>query len=130
MPQILIVDDSRYSRHVLGETLRIAGYEVIEAADGQSGLALASEHTPDCVLVDLEMPRLDGQAFLRQAQRMGLDMPVIVTSADAAPAVRRDCETLGARGLLAKPIEPDALIDAVEQALVSIEDAFPNSFGA
>jgi two-component system chemotaxis response regulator CheY len=128
MPQILIVDDSRYSRHVLGETLRIAGYEVIEAADGRSGLALASEHTPDCVLVDLEMPLFDGQAFLRHAQRLGLDMPVIVTSADAAPGVRRDCQTLGARGVLAKPIEPDALIDAVEQALQTIDESFPRAF--
>lgn len=124
MPQILIVDDSRYSRHVLRETLRIAGYDVIEAADGRSGLEIANQQTPDCVVVDMEMPQFDGQAFLRQAQRMGLDMPMIVTTADALPGTRRDCETLGARGVLAKPINPDALIDAVEQALITLDEAF------
>jgi CheY-like chemotaxis protein len=124
MPQILVVDDSRYSRRVIGDTLRTAGYEVIEAADGEQGLALAEMLHPDCVLVDLRLKGIDGQNFLRQKNRLGLDVPVIVTAADAEPQVRHDCETLGAFDVLAKPIDPDALIASVEQSLILIEETF------
>lgn len=121
MPQILVLDDSRYSRRVIGDTLRNAGYDVIEAEDGERGLAIAGEARPDCVLVDLLLPGVNGQAFLRQVQRLGYPTPVIVTTADPQPAIRHDCETLGAFDILSKPIEPDALIDAVEKAIFALE---------
>jgi CheY-like chemotaxis protein len=124
MAQILVVDDSCYSRRVISETLRTAGYDVIEAADGERGLAMAAEHHPDCVLVDLRLPGVDGQSFLRQKNRLGLDVPVIVTSADAEPQIRHDCETLGAFDVLSKPIDPDALIASVEQSLLFLEETF------
>jgi CheY-like chemotaxis protein len=124
MPQILVVDDSRYSRRMISETLRTAGYDVIEAADGEQGLAIAAEQHCDCVLVDLLMPDVDGQSFLRQKNRLGLDVPVIITSADPEPQTRHDCETLGAFDVLAKPIDPDALIACVEQSLIEIDETF------
>lgn len=122
MTQILVVDDSCYSRRVIGETLRTAGYDVIEAADGERGLLMAAEQHPDCVLVDLRLPGVDGQSFLRQKNRLGLDVPVIVTAANPEPQVRHDCETLGAFDVLAKPIDPDALIASVEQSLLFLEE--------
>lgn len=124
MTQILVVDDSRYSRRVISETLRTAGFDVIEAADGEAGLAMAAEQRPDCVLVDLSMPDVDGQSFLRQKNRLGLDVPVIVTSADPEPQSKHDCETLGAFDVLAKPIDPDALIASVEQSLILLDETF------
>ncbi len=124
MTQILVVDDSCYSRRVISETLRTAGYDVIEAADGERGLEIATEQHIDCVLVDLLMPDVDGQSFLRQKNRLGLNVPVIVTAADPEPQTRHDCETLGAFDVLAKPIDTDALIASVEQCLILIEETF------
>lgn len=124
MTQILVVDDSCYSRRVIGETLRNAGYDVIEAADGEQGLTMAAERHPDCVLVDLGLRGIDGQSFLRQKNRLGLDVPVIVTAAECEPQMRHDCETLGAFDVIAKPIDPDALIASVEQSLILLEETF------
>lgn len=112
-PTILVVDDNRTNRDLLRELLEPAGYKVLEAADGESGLKLAHGKRPDCVLLDIRMPGLDGFAVLDRLKEdpVTREIPVFVLTATANQVgdVRRALEA-GATGYLLKPIDlPDTL---------------------
>jgi CheY-like chemotaxis protein len=118
--KILIVDDSRLSRRrFLAQPLRDAGYEVVEAADGQEGLAMYNEHQPDVIVSDLLMPVMDGFEFLAALNEQGSTCPAIVASADIQETTRSKVEELGAFGFLNKPYKSDELLAVVDQAIQS-----------
>lgn len=104
--RVLVVDDSSMMRRVLAEVLAGADDLVLvgEARDGEEALALAHAHDPDVILLDLEMPRLDGLGFLRAA-RLTVPASVIVVSSVAhiGQASAREALALGAVDLLPKP---------------------------
>ncbi|HEY6707608.1 MAG TPA: response regulator, partial [Actinomycetota bacterium] len=82
-PTVLVAEDSLVIRAVLVEQLQSRGYRVIEASDGEQALAACSHERPDVVLLDVEMPQLDGHAVLARikADRLLADIPVVfVTS--------------------------------------------------
>lgn len=104
--RVLVVDDSSLMRRIIGglvtaaPDLALAG----EAADGEEALTLALQLRPDVILLDIEMPRLDGLGFLREA-RLRIASPVIVVSSLArlGNPVAGDALALGARDILPKP---------------------------
>ncbi|NMC48660.1 MAG: response regulator [Desulfovibrio sp.] len=110
MPTILIADDSMFQRFQIARTATQAGYDVIEARDGQECLRLVVEKRPDVLLLDLNMPVLDGLTVL---ERLGADkvMPawVFVITADIQDTTRKRCLDLGARDCLNKPVDPTVL---------------------
>ena len=99
-----MIDDSRFSRNMVMRALREAGYEVFEAPDGIAGLEAVREHRPDCVVLDLLMPVLDGPGFLERLRSDGSRLPVVVATADIQAATRSLCEGLGISGFLNKPV--------------------------
>ncbi len=112
-PTILVVDDNRINRNLLRELLEPAGYKVLEAADGDSGLKLAHSKRPECVLLDIRMPGLDGFGVLERLKQdpVTREIPVFVLTATANQVgdVRRALEG-GATGYLLKPLDlPDTL---------------------
>ena len=87
MPSVLIVDDEPNIRRMVGALLGAEGYDVRDAADGVTGLALADANEPDVALVDLMMPGdLDGLALLQKLRERRPDMPVVMMSGRAALA--------------------------------------------
>ena len=77
--RVLVVDDEETFRYVIRHIAQDAGFEVLEAGDGEAGLALAREHVPELMILDLHMPRLDGYAVLNRLGDAGLaNLPVIV----------------------------------------------------
>ena len=112
-PLVLIVDDEPLIRQVLADLLSDEGYRVASAADGREALALASEQSPDLVLSDVTMPRLDGVALVRALRAAGCRVPVVLVSANYAavdlPGVR----------FVPKPFDLDAIITAVERSLAN-----------
>jgi CheY-like chemotaxis protein len=114
MKRVLVVDDDRTVREVLSVLLRDGGYAVTVAADGIQGLESIRLEPPDLVILDLEMPRLDGWGVLEALRGIGALPPTIVLSAEADPdrAARQ-----GAFLCVPKPFRPEELLDACRRAL-------------
>lgn len=118
MAKFLVIDDSRFSRNRTVAALREQGHDVVEMSNGEEGLAATIAHTPDCVVLDMLMPVMDGPEFLRRLRGSGSDLPVIVLTADIQASTRVLCEELGVRGFLNKPLRPEELSRCFEQTLL------------
>ena len=110
---ILIVDDEASIRRLLTAALEDEGYAVRIAADGESALAFTRDVLPDLVILDLGLPRLTGEGYLRQVRTEGLDLPVLVVSARLDGAAVANAA--GATAYLSKPFDLWALLDKVAE---------------
>lgn len=116
---ILIADDRPSSRELLRTVLERAGYDVIEAEDGEQAVARAHGSHPRLILLDLQMPRLDGFGVLEQlrADPEFRDTPVLALTASAMSGDRERILAAGFTDYLAKPAGPDLLRAAVARLL-------------
>ncbi len=117
---ILVIDDSRMIRRVIGSALERAGYAVIEAADGVDALRALSD-TPETRLVvcDLHMPRMDGLQFIEaHSASPSAAVPVVLLTTDGYPEEIQRAVSLGAKGWLIKPVKPEILV-ATARALIA-----------
>ena len=112
---VLIVDDHPVVRRGLRVLLEVAGgIEVAgEAGDGDTALALAAEHTPDVILLDLKLPGVDGIAVLAALKARDSAARVLVLTSATEPALASLALRSGAAGLLYKDVDPDALVRAI-----------------
>ena len=117
---ILIVDDSRAIRQILKRTLVEGGYRVVEAADGSLGLAAIQAERPDLVLLDVDMPVMDGLATMRamRADPEISNLPVLFLTARTSGTEVAEGLGLGAQDYLRKPCEPSELLARVATALL------------
>jgi len=112
---VLVVEDNPVNRELIAEILELAGYRVIQANDGQDALMVLNFHHPDVVLLDIQMPRLDGRETIR-AIRENPDLAALRVIACTAYAMHGDREDLlrsGFDGYVAKPISRAELLAAV-----------------
>ena len=109
MPVLLIADDSMFQRFQTAKTAKEAGFDVIEAKDGEECLRLAREKRPQALLLDLNMPDPGGVAVLEVLSRELPDIQVCVVTADIQETTRLRCMELGAREFLNKPVDQAAL---------------------
>lgn len=116
---ILVVDDSRATRRILRRGLEEAGYGVAEAGNGQEALSICRELTPDLVLLDVDMPVLDGPATLvaMRADPALKDVPVLFLTARTSASDLAAGLTLGAQDYLRKPCDAVELVARVATAL-------------
>jgi CheY-like chemotaxis protein len=116
MTRILVADDDASVRNVVHDALRQQGYEVDAVCNGRQALTAIARQRPALVVLDLEMPELDGPGLVRtlRDQTCWGSMPLVVLSAAAeAQAIG---QRLGARASLRKPFDLERLLDAVEEA--------------
>jgi DNA-binding response OmpR family regulator len=114
LPRVLIVDDSSTVRVQLRRTLMRAGYEVVLAANGRAGLAEAQQQPPDLVILDIQMPDIDGYTVCQELKRMGSPLnttPIIFLTSLESHALSLLGSEMGA--YLKKPVRPDDLLAAV-----------------
>jgi two-component system chemotaxis response regulator CheY len=112
--RIMIVDDASLVRMFYGEALRGAGYDVDEALNGLEALEKLLIAPAGLIVLDVNMPRMDGMTFLRALRRSDLPLaatPVLVASTEAAPRDAELARAAGANFYLVKPVSPDALIE-------------------
>ncbi len=114
--KVLIVDDEEGIRKVISLSLRDAGYEVLTAADGGSGLNLLRSAAPEIVIVDIRMPGMDGIEVLRRIKETDPDTEVIVATAFGEMEVAVRALQLKASDFITKPISDQALFVALERA--------------
>ncbi len=116
---VLAVDDSASMRQMVGVTLRAAGYEVVEAADGDEALEYARKHRVDLVLADVNMPRMDGItliAHLRTLPNYHLT-PLLLLTTESSPERKLQGKQAGATGWMVKPFHPEQLLATLERVL-------------
>lgn len=119
MPRILIVEDNEENRDSLSRRLQRRGFEVITAVDGKAGVATAKAEKPDLILMDMNMPELDGWQATRQIKaEPGFEqLPVIALTAHAMLGDRDRAIEAGCIDYHTKPIEFPKLIEQIEQIL-------------
>jgi two-component system, cell cycle response regulator DivK len=117
--KILVADDNTASRELIREVLEMSGYDVVEAADGQDAVSTARENTPDLVLVDIQMPRLDGYGVLRElrADPRLSGLQVIALTAFAMQGDRERALDAGFDGYITKPVDIVALRQEIRKLL-------------
>lgn len=116
--RILVVDDGDDMREfVLGYVLEPNGYQWLEAKDGQQGLEVAIAESPDLILLDLQMPRLDGTGMLRAMKEHGLNIPVVLMTFHGSEEIAVEVFRMGVVDYVIKPFNIDELLDAMERAL-------------
>jgi DNA-binding response OmpR family regulator len=123
MARILVVDDEPDILLLHRLNLEGAGHEVLLAADGMKALERITADRPDCVVLDVMMPVLDGWGVLEALQAQGDPPPVLVVSAKSAAADIEHALSMGAKGYLAKPFNAHTLLDEVEKLIDSVNRA-------
>ena len=119
MTKILVVDDSALMRRLLQQVLQAAGYEVVCSADGQKGLDKVAAEKPDLVIMDRNMPKVDGMEALRvlRANPATHSLPVLMASARLEPADAAEIQAASANGLIPKPFQSQQLLTIIRQHL-------------
>lgn len=116
--QILIVDDSSSMRQLLGFTLKGAGYDVVEAVDGQDALSrLSGAPAVGMIITDLNMPKMDGIALIR-AVRTGSShkfIPIIMLTTESQDSKKQEGKAAGATGWIVKPFQTEQLLAVVKK---------------
>jgi two-component system cell cycle response regulator DivK len=119
MTRILVVEDTPDNRQILRDLLTSAGYEVVEATDGAAGVAAAIEHLPDLILMDIQLPVLDGYEATRRikAHAATAGIPVIAVTSYALSGDEVKARAAGCDGYVAKPYSPRRLLATVREFL-------------
>ena len=115
--RVLIVDDEKNMRWVLGQALSGDGYEVLEASDGLEALAIISDMEPDVMVLDHRMPGKDGMEVLRTVRSKGMQFPIIMLTAHGNVATAVEAMKAGASEYLTKPFDLEELKLAIDKAL-------------
>ncbi len=114
--KILLIEDNPQNRYLASFLLEKRGYDVVHAETGPEGLNMAAEVVPDLILLDIQLPGMDGHAV---AGRLKSDpelcsIPIIAVTSYAMTGDRERCIAAGAEGYIEKPINPETFVDEVE----------------
>lgn len=117
--RILYVEDNPQNMRLVRKMLHIGGYEMIEAVNGITGVAVAAREMPDLILMDINLPDIDGlEATIRIKQRPELrHIPIVALTANAMHGDRERFIAAGCDGYLAKPVTKNELLNTVQRFL-------------
>lgn len=115
--KILAIDDSRTIREMLRITLTTAGFDVQVAVDGIEGIEMLGEVSPDVVITDINMPRLDGLGVIETIRKDRADraIPILVLTTESASDLKQRARESGATGWIVKPFDDAKLISAIRR---------------
>jgi len=116
---VMVVDDSLTVRKFTTRLLTREGFEVVTARDGIDALKLLSEHTPDVILLDIEMPRMDGFEFAKtiKGNAKTASIPIIMITSRTADKHRNRAAELGVDRFLGKPYQEDELLGSLRELM-------------
>lgn len=123
MAKILIAEDERDIRDLITFTLRFAGHEVTATSDGEEAYQMAQQMTPDLILLDVRMPRMNGYDACKKikASEKTQHIPVVFLSAKGQEAEILTGMEVGATEYIVKPFSPDQLTEQVQEILTNRE---------
>ena len=116
---ILVVEDTEDNRQILRDLLGAAGYTLVEAVDGAEGVAKAAEHKPDLILMDIQLPVMDGYEATRRikADPALKSIPVIAVTSYALSGDEAKARDAGCDGYIAKPFSPRQMLAKVREII-------------
>lgn len=119
LKRALIIDDSRSMRQMLGFTLREAGFEFVEAENGQDALDKLRGQKFGVIITDLNMPVIDGINFIRKARTTieARFLPILILTTESQQEKKLEAKTAGATGWIVKPFEPQKLIQTLQKVM-------------
>lgn len=117
MAKVLVIDDAPNVRTLLDMLLRQQGYDVVLAENGWKGLQLYRQKHPDVILLDLNMPELDGVTVLKQIRSVDRKQPVVILTGDSTPATERQVRALGVSEFILKGSSLYVLADTLKRIL-------------
>jgi len=117
--RVLTVDDSRTMLAMLHHTLSGAGYEVLQAEDGQKGLDVLKGETVDVVITDINMPVMDGIEFIKNVRASGAyqSLPILILTTETSQEKRDQGRAAGGTGWIVKPFDPEKLISVLQRVV-------------
>ncbi|MGC4000704.1 MAG: response regulator [Anaeromyxobacter sp.] len=115
----LVVDDSDVMRQVVGYTLREAGFEVTEAANGKQAVGCLEGTAFNLIVTDLNMPEMDGVTFIARARKHAAHrfVPILMLTTESQESKRQEGKAAGATAWLVKPFDPDKLLSVVSKVV-------------
>ena len=115
--RILVIEDTEDNRRILRDLLTAAGYEVIEAADGATGVSMAADQRPDLILMDIQLPVIDGYEATRRikADPALRQIPIVAVTSYALVGDEAKTREAGCDGYVAKPFSPRHLLEKVRE---------------
>lgn len=121
---VLLVEDNEDNLVVYRTILEHVGYRVVEARDGEEGVARAKQELPDLILMDISIPKIDGWEATRRLKSAEdtRDIPIIALTAHALDEDREKALRTGCDGYLAKPVEPRRVVEEVQRFLGPVQD--------
>ena len=117
--RILVVEDTEDNRQIIRDLLTSAGYEMIEAVNGEEGVTMAAEHRPDLILMDIQLPVIDGYEATRRikAQPELKHIPIIAVTSYALSGDEAKTREAGCDAYVAKPFSPRQLLAKIREFL-------------
>ena len=115
MKRILVVEDNEANMYLISYILTNNGYEVIKATNGEEGVFLAMKEKPDLILMDVQLPDMDGLEATRRIRKSkgNGDVPIIAITSYAMTGDREKALKAGCTGYIEKPINPDTIIQDI-----------------
>ncbi|PCJ36357.1 MAG: response regulator [Alphaproteobacteria bacterium] len=113
----LTIDDSKTMRDMVSFTLKNAGYDVVEAENGQLGLDKIAGASFDVIITDVNMPVMDGITFTREARKRAeaRTTPILILTTESGSDIKNEGRSAGATGWIVKPFNPEKLLQVVEK---------------
>jgi len=118
---ILVIEDNERNLYLVTFILEKCGYQVVQARDGQTGIRLAREINPDLILLDIQLPVMDGYAVAREITKDGglCGIPIVAVTSYAMVGDRERVLAAGCMGYIEKPINPVTFVAEIEQYLLA-----------
>jgi len=115
-PKILIIEDDYQSLYMLTFLLESGGYEVIQSNNGADGIAMAKDHKPVAIILDIQLPGMDGYEIAKVLRKNSelKNIPIVVVTSFAMMGDKTKALKAGASGYIEKPIDPDTFISLLE----------------
>ena len=118
---VMIVDDSASLRKVVGIALQGAGYEVVEASDGEDAIGKLDGRKLNLMISDVNMPRMDGITLVQRVKDMSAYrfLPIIMLTTESQDELKRKGQEAGVRAWVVKPFNPDQMLNAVAKLITN-----------
>ena len=115
--RVLLIEDNEQNRYLVSFLMQARGWEMVQAEDGPTGVALASQVDPALILLDIQLPGMDGYAVARalRSDPKLAGTPIVAVTSYAMPGDRERCLAAGCNGYIEKPIDPQTFTAVVER---------------
>jgi len=115
LKRILVVEDNKDNLYLIGFILRNSGFEVIEAERGEIGIELALKEKPDLIIMDIQLPDIDGLEVTRRIRELNKLVPIVAFTSYAMTGDREKALAAGCSGYIEKPINPETFITEINR---------------